>query len=340
MALNEPFIKGTCENMCPEKEIKFREKEGLLHPFEIMRSSEKTVRLKADPARTVKKYARSAAGQSMPKPSDLRTPQALKKTVSYLLNDITTMESCDWCTVYDFVFDRLCAVRQDAVIQHLDVTHSIDIMKPVKYDPAINFHHFTECLRKLLNLYEQFDYENIPTESNYSCVCERAQFEALYLVTFLGNVDAISRGLMLKKELRSPVVNLALQLSIAYFGGNYIRVCRIIRNLPPLLQCSVALRLPNIRRNALLTMSSAFSGRNLQYPASALKTELLFEKENQVIDECLYYGIKVQEKNILFQKGVFKTETAVRPLNHQLFVDEALESCHLSDLLLQCSHHC
>jgi len=43
----------------------------------------------------------------------------------------------DWCVVYDFVFDRLRAVRQDLVIQGLSSADSIMVLEPI-----VRFHSY------------------------------------------------------------------------------------------------------------------------------------------------------------------------------------------------------
>lgn len=37
----------------------------------------------------------------------------------------------DWAKIYDFVFDRLRAIRQDMVIQRIDVHMSIQLYEPI-----------------------------------------------------------------------------------------------------------------------------------------------------------------------------------------------------------------
>lgn len=45
-----------------------------------------------------------------------------------------------------------------------------------------------------------------------------------------------------------PIVKTALQMSLSYFEGNWVRICRLMVELPALLACIAALHLPNIRR--------------------------------------------------------------------------------------------
>lgn len=60
--------------MCPEKERQMREREGLLHKYEIDEKTKHKKKPKADPARIVKCFSRSAAGQIMTDPNSLRPP--------------------------------------------------------------------------------------------------------------------------------------------------------------------------------------------------------------------------------------------------------------------------
>lgn len=67
--------QGTCTDMCPMSEIKKRTRENLVHFYEKNRGI------------YVKEFCRSAAGQSSQKLFDLRTKEALKETVRYLLTE-------------------------------------------------------------------------------------------------------------------------------------------------------------------------------------------------------------------------------------------------------------
>lgn len=51
----------------------------------------------------------------------------------------------DWASIYDFVFDRLRSVRQDAVIQRVDATTSILLLEPI-----VRFHIYAAQRYKLI----------------------------------------------------------------------------------------------------------------------------------------------------------------------------------------------
>lgn len=67
------------------------------------------------------------------------------------------------------------------------------------FDPHINRTHLQECLKRLLCLYDEFDWTCSP-ENNLQK--HRLEFEALYLIVNLGNTTALLRTLGLPKSCR------------------------------------------------------------------------------------------------------------------------------------------
>ena len=67
----------------------------------------------------VKEYSRPAAGQRSPGPREVRTPETLVRCVRYLVATVmrARLRTHDRQDLYDFLFDRLRAVRQDMVVQ-------------------------------------------------------------------------------------------------------------------------------------------------------------------------------------------------------------------------------
>ncbi|EFN66759.1 SAC3 domain-containing protein 1 [Camponotus floridanus] len=142
----EPII-GRCLLMCPEKERRMREREGLLHKYEIDEKTRYMKKRKADPAKTIKCFSRSAAGQDMTDPYSLRPPHVLLSTIRYLFTEIITKTDLNWTLIYDFVFDRLRSVRQDAVIQRIDITSNILLLEPI-----VRFHIYAAQRYKLISM--------------------------------------------------------------------------------------------------------------------------------------------------------------------------------------------
>lgn len=87
-AENDTVPRGACQTMCPARELRDREVQNRLHHFEMLAGTERDRRPRGDPLRAVKEYSRPAAGKDSTNPTDLRSPDVLLKTVSYLIDDI------------------------------------------------------------------------------------------------------------------------------------------------------------------------------------------------------------------------------------------------------------
>lgn len=94
-------LQARCTDFCPPQEIRMRTRERLLHRLETGRGG-----------CPVKEYSRPAAGQRQPAPAEIRTADTLVKTTRYLVGEVFFSQEMAEHLVYDFVFDRLRAVRQ------------------------------------------------------------------------------------------------------------------------------------------------------------------------------------------------------------------------------------
>uniref|UniRef100_A0A914W233 SAC3/GANP/THP3 conserved domain-containing protein n=1 Tax=Plectus sambesii TaxID=2011161 RepID=A0A914W233_9BILA len=129
--LSEADDNATCMTMCPEAEIRFRESRCLIHPLESSDQTASTSSSKsrrADHSRMVKVYSRPAAGRDDVDPSQLRPFPVLKRTVSYLLR-LANESTASWTLVYEFVADRLRAIRQDMIIQRMNPLHTLELLE-------------------------------------------------------------------------------------------------------------------------------------------------------------------------------------------------------------------
>lgn len=122
-----PF-KGVCEDMCPEYEqvtriceydVKHEEKEPAPDGLTMWPA----------PARMVKKFGRSAAGQDAPLPMDVRSVDALRRTTDYLLGNLLKSDA-DLPALHNYLWDRTRAVRKDFTFHS---TKSPDEMKVLVY---------------------------------------------------------------------------------------------------------------------------------------------------------------------------------------------------------------
>ncbi|XP_076239506.1 SAC3 domain-containing protein 1 [Calliopsis andreniformis] len=330
------IIEGTCQSMCPEKERVMREREGLLHSFEIDDSTKKTRRPKADPRKTVKCFSRSAAGLVMTDPNQLRPAPVLLSTIEYLFKEIATRIDTDWLIIYDFIFDRLRSVRQDVVIQRIGIHASIQILEPIvrflvysaqrlcdrstsEFNVKINNQHLFECITRLLILYDERDAAVIATGCSMTTEKEsklsrnndhRQQIEAMYILLNMGDFESLRRAFGLPLYLkRSTQVQLSTKISLACYLNNYARVCSLIRRLSPLLICAAMIKIQSLRRTALKIMSSAYNSQALKYPGSKLQELLLYKDIDKVRADCETFGLTFTiDQNISFRKTDFKDE--------------------------------
>ncbi|KAK8775012.1 hypothetical protein V5799_010459 [Amblyomma americanum] len=298
--------------MCPPRERQWREKERLLHPFEVLQGTENDVRPKADRNKAIKQFSRSAAGHRQASPDELRPSHVLLKTTAYLMRTIAPSCNGDsWTDTYHFVWDRLWSVRQDMTIQDLNGSDCIEILECAvrfyvyaafrcfeedisAFDPHINGQHLQECLKRLLVQYQYCALEQC---------ANRPEMEAIYILHNVGSYEALSHAMTLPKEVRRHnLVKISLDTSLAHRRGNFIRVLRSYRSLPFLLACTLHPHLELIRRTAFQVMAVAFSSQNCKFPLSVL-AHWLCCTNTDAEELCLLYQLQVQNSEVKFLKG-------------------------------------
>ncbi|XP_071443430.1 SAC3 domain-containing protein 1 isoform X1 [Hetaerina americana] len=339
------YVRGTCMHMCPEKERCLREREKLLHPREILDGTESLPKPLADPKKTVKTFSRSAAGRKASSSSELRPLPVLEKTVSYLFSNLDFDRSEDWSSEYDFIFDRIRAVNQDAVIQGVDGWDCISLFESIsrflvysgyrlccepryKYDPVINSKYLQECLKKILRLYDE------QSMINQGKICYNPEFEALYLISNLGDYEAIHRGIEKKTYLRTRDFEIALAVSLAFWHGNYVRVFKLLKELPLLLSCAASLHVPAIRRRALKIMSISYSSKNLRFPIKDLQSILNYSSEEYILEDCTHYKVCNTQGGVQFLKGSFDGTVELITPRPSVCLDQKLSSINIPGMLL------
>ncbi|XP_061190038.1 SAC3 domain-containing protein 1-like [Saccostrea echinata] len=337
-----PFI-GECSQMCPADEIKLRIREELVHPLEKVF---KSGRLIDDPNMMVKEYSRSAAGRHEIPTQDLRPGPVLLTTVEYLLGRISLVEGRPWNEVYDFIFDRLRAVRQDMTIQQIGGFEAITLLEYIvrfyiysgyrlceekidHFDPKINDQHTQECLKQLLSLYT-------------TCHCyleNRAEFESLYLIFNLGQAEALQHYYDLPKDLREhKLMEGSYMLSVAYYLGNYNNVLKSLKSpcftRHPLVLCAFHRNLTQLQRRALKIMSHGYSSKALRYPVQHLADLLWFDSLSLCVTFCEMCGLQVKgEESIIFLKSSYREPEKVQSV-HISGIDSLLCQQSLGTLLL------
>lgn len=200
----------------------------------------------------------------------------------------------DWTSIYDFVFDRLRSIRQDAVIQRVDITSSILLLEPIvrfhvyavqrlcerdisEFDTKINNKHLLECIKQLLVLYDERSREDTTDDTKIHKDLKklvlndsRSEMEAIYILLHIGDREALERALSLSLDLKkSPAIRLATKISLAWYLRNYICVHHLAKQLPPILACAFFCNLQSFRRNVLQIMSCGYNSKVLTFPGKS-----------------------------------------------------------------------
>lgn len=310
--------QGKCLQMCPQREISLREQQRHFHFFETLAFTSDSNNIldekksAIDPLAMVKEFSRSAAGKSLD-PSSLRPANTLQQTMNYLVEKIASKDGVfPWKTIYCFMFDRIRAIRQDLVIQGITGKIAVEIFEktcrfhilsgyklcetPIDvFDSKINNDHTSECLKRLLGLYD----EEIVSACN-----SRPEFESYYLLYNLGSFDAVSRAVTLPTEVNQNwLFQLALAISRAAIMKNFVKFFRLVKRLPYLACCALHKHFNQIRFDALAAINKAYYNRNASFPLLLLVQMLDFNDVQEAKDFCVHFDLEVTETAVKLTKG-------------------------------------
>ncbi|XP_063531345.1 germinal-center associated nuclear protein [Cydia strobilella] len=348
------IIKGTCLSMCPEDEVKMRERAKMVHVLEVI--DDKKV--------LVKCYSRSAADSMVAVPRLLRPYRVLQDTVRHLLLKIARKEETNITVIYDFVSDRLRAVRQDMTVQRLLANECMNLLEPMirfhvyfgyklceypitAYDPVLNKKLLLECLKWFLSCSDSMDQapkdlntemEQLKLNSNVAnnksqmenfFKCDHQLVESLYILCNLYDVHPMYRYMNLANNFKShAALKLAYKIAAANWRGNFNQVCKQLDNLCPLTYCALCLYLPTLQRQALQVISTAYNSKQLSVPLSALRTWLRFDSDAAAASVCAHYGLVANGGAVRFTKGNFKADVATHQPTRLLLVDQKMDLSH------------
>ncbi|CAG9840045.1 unnamed protein product [Diabrotica balteata] len=186
------------------------------------------------------------------------------------------------------------------------------------FDPHINNTHLQECLKRLLCTYDYFDNLEKSSKQEISSdflVESRPYFESL-----------------------SSLVKTSMRICLNYVNRNISKVIKLFKQLPLSLQMIAFLHLPEIRRTTLKIMASAYHSKNLTFPLDVLSDMLLYNCVDELIRDCNYYGLKIQQNGVQFMKTDFLEDKAkVKPRRSEE-IDKTLKDTDISMFLLYGDH--
>jgi hypothetical protein len=280
--------------MCPQAERQFR--FGL-----FMSIFEKDKDNQPDEYAMVKEYRRSSADQKEPASGDLRTPEALSMTMDYLVCNImddprsNTQElALEW---YDFLWDRLRAIRKDITQQNICDeasailvercarfhVHSCYAMSKVKnFDVDMNKRNLNDCLQMLRQM-----YSDLRLTSRTVCLGE-LEFQLYDILLHLNEDHLASTVLMKTSDYRSTSeMKFITNIVIAYTNNDYYKFFQLMESANYMTSCILSLCSNRMRLISLKSIINACAPR--QTTLYQFELAIKITRMTKMISNCLHH---------------------------------------------------
>ena len=296
------ITRGTCPDMCPEKERLMRESQRQVAPYELTDGGE--YRINHETA--VKQYSRSSADQEEPMPHDLRPVKTLKMTMSYLLHEIADLceqNSTNLAEWYHFLWDRTRGIRKDITQQELCCFDSVELVEQCArfhivcaeylcaeevsvFDKKINTENLTKCLQTLKYMYYDLRIKGIECKNE-------PEFRAYIILLNLNNGNFMWDVQKLPIAVqRSPEVRFAIDVYSSIESNNYAKFFKLVRKTTYLNACILLRYFNQVRIKALQIMVKAYCRTtSTPFPLYELIDILGFEDEKDAIYFCEQAGL-------------------------------------------------
>ncbi|XP_020274576.1 SAC3 family protein B isoform X2 [Asparagus officinalis] len=322
-------VVGQCRDMCPEPEREERERKGDLDKFERLDGERnQTTKFLA-----VKKYNRTAEREA----ELIRPLPVLRHTVDYLLNLLDQPYGESFLGIYNFLWDRMRAVRMDLRMQHIFNREAILMLEQMirlhiiamhelceykkgegfmeGFDAHLNIEQMNKTSVELFQIYEDYRKKgkSVPTEKEF-----RGYYALLKLDKHPGyKVEPAELSLDLAKmtpEMRcTPEILFARNVARSCRIGNFIAFFRLARKATYLQACLMHAHFAKLRTQALASLHSGLQN-NQGIPVSHVVKWLGMEGED--IDSLLeYHGFSLRRYKELYmvKEGPFLNSDADYP---------------------------
>ncbi|CAI0560126.1 unnamed protein product [Linum tenue] len=303
------LIVGLCPDMCPESERGERERKGDLDQYERLDGDRnQTNRLLA-----VKKYTRTAEREAYL----IRPMSVLQKTIDYLLSLLDQPYDGNFLGRYNFLWDRMRAIRMDLRMQHIFNLEAINMLEQMirlhviamhelceytkgegfseGFDAHLNIEQMNKTSVELFQMYDDHRKKGIivPSEKEF-----RGYYALLKLDKHPGyKVEPPELSLDLAKmtpEIRqTPEVLFARNVARACRTGNFIAFFRLAKKATYLQACLMHAHFAKLRTHALASLCSGLQ-TNQGIPVSQVAKWLAMEEED-VENLLAYYGFSIKE---------------------------------------------
>lgn len=200
---------------------------------------------------------------------------------------------------------------------------------PLKdFDPKICHQHLQECLQKLLVCYDDKCAQYNPAN--------RILIESIYILFNIGSIDVNTRALTLPIEIKQNIfTDLSFRISMEFYRCNWFRCLNLIEDLPHILHAIVALSLPYIHRQMLLSFAYGFHSKSVGVPVKWIQ-KIFHLSEYEVIELSKYYNLRfvLADRCVIFNKIEFDQRKAIMPAAYVESVEFKLKDTHLPDVIL------
>ena len=303
-------IVGTCESMCPSKEIAERRNSKEYSIFEVDAA---TGEFNASLA--VKIYRRAAAGVQGPDPSTIRPPRILRETLQYLFQQVLPRTDHPFDTVYRFIDDRIRAIRKDFTIQGV-----LNSAEPMKW--IARFYILSNSLLHPSALTPLHDQQLQSCLVQIRQVQPFKEFLAYELLTGLHEPRFISLLLMQLEPttLGDDRIQRALNAYAAVQCRDLVRFFAAFNEATFLETCVLVRILPRVWYNALESLNKAYMKREA-FPLSDLERWLNLSKVETL---CKLFEIQITTGDIAVN---FHTQSNVLNRSNDPRVVSLAQSC-------------
>ncbi|KAK1425002.1 hypothetical protein QVD17_20344 [Tagetes erecta] len=323
-------IIGYCPDMCPEQERAERERKGDLDQYERLDGD----RNHTTESLAVKKYTRTAEREA----SLIRPMEILQKTMDYLLSLLNQPYDDRFLGLYNFLWDRMRAIRMDLRMQHIFNLGAITMLEQMirlhiiamhelceytkgegfseGFDAHLNIEQMNKTSVELFQLYDDHRKNGIevPTEREF-----RGYYALLKLDKHPGyKVEPSELSLDLAKMTpgirQAEQVLFARNVARACRSGNFIAFFRLVRKATYLQACLMHAHFGKLRTQALAALHSGLQN-NQGIPVTQVSKWLGMEEENiEVLLEYHGFSIKEFEEPYMVKEGYFLNGDGEYPL--------------------------
>ncbi|KAF4358861.1 hypothetical protein F8388_013665 [Cannabis sativa] len=342
-------IVGLCTDMCPESERAERERKGDLDRFERVDGD----RNQTSKYLAVKKYNRTAEREA----NLIRPMHVLQDTIEYLLNLLDQPYNDRFLGMYNFLWDRMRAIRMDLRMQHIFNQGAISMLEQMirlhviamhelceyskgegfseGFDAHLNIEQMNKTSVELFQMYDDHRKKgiSIPTEKEF-----RGYYALLKLDKHPGYiVEPAELSLDLAKmtpEIRqTKEVLFARDVARACRTGNFIAFFRLARKASYLQACLMHAHFAKLRAQALASLHAGLQN-NQGLPVMHVAKWLAMEEED--MDSLLeYHGflIKVFDEPYMVKEGPFLNGDKDYPTRCSKLVDMKKSDLIMEDVL-------